>query len=703
MSILLTHAYYLFEDKKEEKIMRPYPPLGLLYISSFLNENNVQNHVYDSTFYSFEDQLNFIEEKQPKIIAIYTNLMTKINVIKLIQTLKTNEKYGSPKIVLGGPDITFNKENYLNLNIDFLIIGEGEETMLELYDAITNNKLTNSIPGIAYLEDNEIRTNAPRIKIKDLSKLPLPNRAAIPVEKYLDIWKRNHGSSSMTVSTQRGCPYTCKWCSTAVYGQSYRRRPAKLVAEELKLLKTEYNPDTIWFVDDVFTVSHKWLRSFHEEVIKQDAIIPFECITRAERLNDEILQLLKEAGCYRIWIGAESGSQKIIDAMDRRVEVSVVKEAIQKTNQLDIETGTFIMLGYPEEEEKDIRETVQYLKEANPTHFTITVAYPIKGTSLYNEIEDQITVQPDWNTSTDRDIDFSRTYQRKYYDYAVQYVINEVNQYREKQKGNYFGAFKMKIKSTAARLLMIFSRTDNPYTYIKKKVAFLKKKYQHIKHKRYTQKKLHFYKKLINKGDLCFDVGANNGHVSNFFLQCGAKVVAFEPQESCNKELQKIKNRNLIIEKCGITGNHETRDFFISDISDISTFSNKFIETYKSDICQWNKTESIECYPLDHFINKYGVPDYCKVDVEGLELEIINSLEHQIPMIEFESTSDFFHESVKCIDHLSEMNYRFKVLRDSYHEFDAKDWLTKEHAIDKLKTYAANEIHTNIYCTQVEK
>lgn len=459
MSILLTHTYYIYEDVKEQSIMKPYAPLGLLYISSYLNEHHVENHVFDSTFYSREDQLNFIEEKQPKVIAIYTNLMTKINVIKLIKTLKSKKKYGFPKIILGGPDITYNCDNYLNTGADFLIIGEGEQTTLELYKSIVNNADYSEISGIAYLENGSVKKTPPRVKMKSLADLPLPNRSAIPVEKYLETWKTNHGMSSMTVSTQRGCPYTCKWCSTAVYGQSYRRRPAEMVAKELKLLKDTYHPDSIWFVDDVFTVSHKWIESFHQEVLTQDAIIPFECITRAERLNDEVLQLLKEAGCYRIWIGAESGSQKIIDAMDRRVDVDVVKTAIQKTNNLGIETGTFIMLGYPGEDEKDISETITYLKAANPTHFTITVAYPIKGTSLYNEIEDKITAQPNWETSTDRDIDFTRTYSRKFYDYAVRKVVNEVNYHKEKQAGKSLKKIvNYKLKSTLASTLMKFSK-----------------------------------------------------------------------------------------------------------------------------------------------------------------------------------------------------------------------------------------------------
>ena len=457
MSVVLTHAYYMAEDLKEQKIMKPYPPLGLLYLSGYLNEQKVENHVFDTTFYNQQQQLDYIKEKQADVVAIYTNLMTKVEVIKLIKLLQSEAAYGFPKIVLGGPDVSYNLENYLKAGAQYLIIGEGEETMAQLYDAIIHKKDITQVNGIAYLEDGKVVKTAARVKMKDLSLLPLPNRAAIPVDKYLTTWKENHGQSSMTVSTQRGCPYTCKWCSTAVYGQSYRRRPAAQVAQELQLLKTTYNPDTIWFVDDVFTVSHKWMRSFHEEVQKQDAIIPYECITRAERITDEVLQLLKESGCYRIWIGAESGSQKIIDAMDRRVDVGVVQKAINDANAIGIETGTFIMLGYPGEDKKDIQNTIDHLKKSNPTHFTITVAYPIKGTALYDEIEQDITVQPNWETSTDRDIDFKRTYSRKFYNYAVRKVVNEVNFHRELHKGKQrklVKALKLKAKATAATLMM---------------------------------------------------------------------------------------------------------------------------------------------------------------------------------------------------------------------------------------------------------
>lgn len=434
--------------------MKPYPPLGLLYVSGYLKSKNIDNAVFDSTFASQAAQLDFIVEKQPKVICIYTNLMTKVEVIKLIKKLQT-AAYNFPKIVLGGPDVTYNVENYLKAGADFLVIGEGEETTFELYNAIMTHGQFHEINGLAFLENNQIIQTTARTKFKELDELPLPNREAINMYRYLETWKSNHGQSSMTISTQRGCPYTCKWCSTAVYGQSYRRRPANQVAAEMKMLKEKYHPDALWFVDDVFTVSHKWLLSFKEEVLKQDAIIPFECITRAERLNEDILQLLKDVGCFRIWIGAESGSQTIIDAMDRRVDVNQVKKVIQDTNAMGIETGTFIMLGYPGETEKDITETIQYLKDANPTLYTITVAYPIKGTSLYNEIEHKITQQPDWETSTDRDIDFERTYSRKYYQYAVSKVVNEVEFHKAKTG---LRALKLKTKSILASGLMKWSK-----------------------------------------------------------------------------------------------------------------------------------------------------------------------------------------------------------------------------------------------------
>ncbi len=455
MDVLLTHGYFIKEDELEQKIMRPYPPLGLLYVSAYLKKYGMRVTVFDSTFSEYASLQESILKHQPKIIAIYANLMTKVNVIRLMKWVKSQSELKQSKIVLGGPDVTFNAENYLRAGADIIAIGEGEETMLELSKNITQNISITEITGIAFLKDDAFITNPARLKVKDMDEFPEPDRGAIDLSKYLTAWKAHHGTNTLNVSTQRGCPYTCKWCSTAVYGQSYRRRSPAMVADEIAGLITTYNPDSLWFVDDVFTVNHKWLAGLHKEFTTRKIKIPFEIITRAERLNDTVLQQLKEMGCAKIWIGAESGSQRIIDEMDRRVDINLVRDMIIRTKEFGIETGTFIMVGYPTETVEDIHKTVQYLKEANPDNFTITVAYPIKGTGLYEQISSKIITQLDWQSSTDRDIDFTRTYSRKYYDYAVRYIVNEVESYTEK---NFLKASKRKAKSLAALLLMQFTK-----------------------------------------------------------------------------------------------------------------------------------------------------------------------------------------------------------------------------------------------------
>lgn len=457
MKVLLTHGYFLDEDPKEREIMRPYPPLGILYISSFLNEHEIENDVFDTTFSSKQELFQYIDTYNPDVIALYTNLMTKLNVLDIVNKVKGLDS--GCKIVLGGPDVTYNSKNYLDNGADYIVIGEGEVTMLELTLAIANGTSIDDVDGLAYLdsEGTEVKTN-PRTKLRDINELPAPNRAAIPINKYLKVWKDHHGKSALNVSTQRGCPYTCKWCSTAVYGQSYRRRAPKEVIKELKEIKENYNPDSIWFVDDVFTVSHKWLFEMAEEMDKHDLHIPFECITRAERMNDEVISALKRMGCFRVWIGAESGSQKIIDAMDRRVSVDQVREMIIKTREKGIEAGTFIMVGYPGETEEDIKETLHHLKVSNPDYYTITLAYPIKGTDLYNEIEKEITHSPEWNMSTDREIDFKRTYPKSFYKHALRFISAEMEFYRYKLDRRLYEpkSFKLLAKIVLSRIFMWF-------------------------------------------------------------------------------------------------------------------------------------------------------------------------------------------------------------------------------------------------------
>ena len=445
MKVLLTHGYFLKEDEKEQEIMRPYPPLGMLYVSAYLKNKNQNVSLVDSTFISKTEWKQKIKDESPDIIAFYANLVTKLNVLELLHFI--HKEYPSIITCVGGPDVTYNIENYINAGFHYAISGEGEQTLHELTEQLSLKQPINSIQGIAYKENDEIVQNEARTKIKELNTLPFPDRDSIPIEKYLSTWKEYHGKRTLNISTQRGCPYTCKWCSTAVYGQSYRRNPPIRVVEEILHLQKEFGAEALWFVDDVFTVSHKWITELHLEFKKNNLVIPFEIITRAERLNDRILTQLKEMGCFRIWIGAESGSQKIIDKMDRRVSLEVVQEMIQKTRAFGIEAGTFIMVGYPEEKHEDILATMDHIKKCCPDYLTITKAYPIKGTGLYNEVEKDFIGNLDWNESTDRDITFELPYSDTYYDNAIRYLVNG-------WKAKRFGSIKDAVKSKLALSLM---------------------------------------------------------------------------------------------------------------------------------------------------------------------------------------------------------------------------------------------------------
>ena len=458
MKILFTHGYFLSSDIKEQKVMKPYPPLGILGLSSYLKQAGFDNFVYDTTFSCKQDLRNYLTSYCPDVLAIYTNLMTKLNVLELIKFVKENL---DSIIVLGGPDVTNNYSDYILNGADFIVIGEGEQTMLELVQHLqtTNDNEPNEIAGLVFKsKSGSVVKTLERSKIKDIDTLPFPARDLIDINKYNTIWKQNHGLSSISISSQRGCPFSCNWCSTAVYGQSYRRRSPKIIADEISYLKEQYNPDTLWFVDDVFTINKKWVEEFSKEVNSRKIVTPYECITRADCLDENTLNVLKESGAYRVWIGSESGSQKIIDAMDRRVNVKYVRDMIKLAKLKGLETGTFIMLGYPTETEEDILETILHLKDANPDFFTVTVAYPIKGTKFYEEIKDLISIQLPWENSTDRDIDFRRTFSRKYYNYATSFVTNEVNSFKNLNEQKYLSALICKLKSKINRGLMSFSK-----------------------------------------------------------------------------------------------------------------------------------------------------------------------------------------------------------------------------------------------------
>ena len=459
--MLLTHGYFLAEDPREQRIMKPYPPLGILSIAAWLRQRGMDVELFDTTFATWPQFQQHLLDNPPQVVGIYTNLMTKLNVLRAVGFIKGTPALRHTKVVLGGPEIRHHAERFLQHGADVVAIGEGEQTMEELLRCIKEGGELEQVAGIAFLRGGQLIRTPERALLRSIDELPIPFREGIPLERYLQTWKQHHGASSISISTMRGCPYTCRWCSRAVYGGTYRRRSPAAVADEMEQLRDRYNPDSLWFVDDVFTINHRWLEGFAAELAARKLRIPYECITRADRLNERAVELLKTTGCFRVWIGAESGSQRVVDAMDRRVKVEQVRQMVQLSKRHGIQTGTFIMVGYPGETEADILETIHHLKVSNPDHYTITVAYPITGTPLFNEVQSQLISPPEWAASTDRDLEFERPYSRRYYRFAISRITHEVQAHKLANgsgNGSVLARLNHQARAVAAAMAMRFER-----------------------------------------------------------------------------------------------------------------------------------------------------------------------------------------------------------------------------------------------------
>lgn len=435
MDILLAHGYFLYEDPHELKVMKPYPPLGILYISSYLKKQGFDVGVFDSTFSAMTAFKALVAKERPSVVGIYTNMMTKRNVLEMTRACKE----AGAIVVLGGPEPPYYAEDYLNHGADIIIKGEGELTLEALLPHLAKHGLSQleAIEGIAFLgNDGKLVETLARPFIADLSANPWPDREAIDIPQYMKIWKDNHGKSSVSVIQARGCPFTCRWCSHSVYGNTHRRRTPEDAADEVLWIKERYNPDLIWYADDVFTINSRWFFQYAEALKQRGVRIPFECISRADRLNEEIVKTLAEMGCFRLWNGSESGSQKILDAMDRKVKVKDVQEKTHLLQKYGIETGMFIMLGYEGETIDDLEETVEHLKISNPDLFLTTVAYPIKGTKYYAEVESRVLADRGWENRSDRDLTVAGRYSRRFYSYATRWMVSEVALNRANIAGN---------------------------------------------------------------------------------------------------------------------------------------------------------------------------------------------------------------------------------------------------------------------------
>jgi anaerobic magnesium-protoporphyrin IX monomethyl ester cyclase len=432
MDILLTHGYFLYEDPKELQVMKPYPPLGILYICAHLRSKGLSVEVFDSTFSSRKQLFAVLQEGPPSVLGVYANLMTRPNVVEILRTAKR----AGWQTVVGGPEPGAYAQEYLENGADIVVIGEGEVTLEELVPVLHSHssEALHQVDGIAFrASDGSVVRTKPRAQIQDLDAQPWPARESIDVARYVEVWRKHHNMGSVSLITARGCPYHCRWCSHEVFGKTHRRRKPASVADELEWLIKRYQPEMAWMADDVFTIHHGWLFQYAFELQRRGIRLPFECISRADRLNLKVVNTLAEMGCFRVWIGSESGSQRILDAMERGVTVEQVQAAVALCKAHGIQTGMFLMWGYEGEGLGDVEATIEHVKKTDPDIFFTTIAYPIKGTPYFSEVSTRVRNARPWDVGSDRESSIPGRHSRRFYGFADQLMRTEVELERSRK------------------------------------------------------------------------------------------------------------------------------------------------------------------------------------------------------------------------------------------------------------------------------
>ena len=413
MDLLLTHGYFLAEDPKERQIMRPYAPLGILYLSSYLRAKGLAVEIFDSTFQTRDELFRILETEPPSTLGIYVNLMTRASALDIMARAVAC----GWRVIVGGPEPANYPEQYLSAGAVLVVSGEGELAV----EALLRGALPEEIAGVWYRgSGGQAISTGPARQLADLDAQPWPDRERIDITQYLRSWREHHGAGSVSVITARGCPYHCRWCSHSTFGKTHRRRSPVGVVDEAEWILGRYQPDMLWLADDVFTIHHGWLERYAAEMKQRGLRVPFECITRADRMTPRVAEQLAALGCSRVWIGSASGSQRILDAMERGVTVAEVQTAVGWLKQQGIQTGMFLMWGYEGEDLSDIEATYRHVRACRPDVFLTTVSYPIKGTPYYDEVAPKLVTLGAWNATTDRDVKIRGRHSRRFYQMADQ-------------------------------------------------------------------------------------------------------------------------------------------------------------------------------------------------------------------------------------------------------------------------------------------
>ena len=421
--ILLTHSNHVYNDRKQMRKMQPYPPLQTLLAAACLRRAGYSVALFDPTLEApqpgFEHAL---ECHQPRMVAVIEdnfNYLTKMCLIRNREVAHwmagTCREAGIPAVV-NGSDASDREREYLDAGFCHVIRGEVEQALVE---------------AASWQFAGAARPAAIRRPLVELDELPMPAWDLVDAAPYRAAWRTAHGYFSLNMVSSRGCPYRCNWCAKPIWGDTYHSRSARLVAEELREIKDRFAPDRVWFADDIFALSQQWTHEFAEAVEEFGAHVPFKMQSRCDLMTRETVADLRRAGCEEVWMGVESGSQQILDAMDKGTRIWQVFEARENLRRHGIRVGFFLQFGYPGETWKEIEKTVELVRDTQPDDIGVSVSYPLPGTKFHQMVSDQLGAKENWSDSDDLDMMFQGAFTTDLYRALADALHLEVREGRE--------------------------------------------------------------------------------------------------------------------------------------------------------------------------------------------------------------------------------------------------------------------------------
>jgi len=385
--VLLVDPYMSRSDPMERKFVELYPSLGLLQLGAFLRARGTDVSMVDLTFARDLTPLSrALRSERPQLVGVHTKTLTFDRSVEIAAEAKAAGAF----VVAGGPDSATRVESYLDAGFDAVVPGEGELTLLELSQQVSAGHALGAIPGLVQRREGQLVRGPHRPFLKDLDALPLPAWDMVDMERYLGEWQKRTGERRAAVLTSRGCPFDCSWCSKPTFGRTYRQQSPARVVEELMALQARYRVDYVRFCDYVFGISRPWIDELIRRMSEAELDLQFECLARVDLLKPDLLHSLREVGLARVYVGVESGSQKMLDLMNRGTKLHQVERTATALRAEGIRQFWFLMLGYPGETLEDIEATLRLFRKFSPEEYSVSIAVPIPGTRFHQTVKDRL-------------------------------------------------------------------------------------------------------------------------------------------------------------------------------------------------------------------------------------------------------------------------------------------------------------------------